>query len=197
MDAKYFADNGAAGCCDRWHGNYGSSKETVKLDISIKSVHNRIYVPLRFVSEQYGYKVGWANHTVSIQSPLYEKERVALYAGNLAAARKIAMSAMFAGGHYEPTPLQTLHRTENYDTEFLSDRTGPTPRIDKTFLYYDSGFAGPARWVRSGRVGTDGKVEQTAVKITTDGKVTDYIGTIALTLPKREKNGNSRNTASI
>lgn len=98
----------------------GASKETVRLDVPVKAVHNRIYVPLRFVSEKYGYKVDWANHTVSIESPMSDKERADLYDGDLATARQIAIKAPWqTGAKYEHMPLPTVHPYENYDNEFL------------------------------------------------------------------------------
>ncbi|QHW30933.1 copper amine oxidase N-terminal domain-containing protein [Paenibacillus rhizovicinus] len=219
--------------------SYGTDKETVKLDVSVKSVHNRIYVPLRFVSEQYGYNVAWDGHTVAIQSPLGEKVRTALYTGDLAAARKIAIDAVRSGNiHYEQSPMQKTYRTEMNDDEFLFPEgealrffaikdsqiatyyeykddflvvlwqarinpnlgdavghlltnkleasTGTMPNIDKAFLYYDNGFAGPASWVSSGRVGTDGKLVQTAY-VNDSGGVVLKDGTVSLTLPNEKR----------
>ncbi|MGV6938545.1 stalk domain-containing protein [Paenibacillus sp. CMM36] len=100
-------------------GNNSSSSGPISLDVPAKAVHNRVYVPLRFVSEQYGYKVEWKNNTVAIESPLSDKQRDALYTGDLAASRNLVMEAMFSGTHYEHTPLRTLHESEDYSTAFL------------------------------------------------------------------------------
>lgn len=78
-------------------------------------------MPLRFVSEQFGYKVGWVNHTVSIKSPLGEKELALVYAGDLAAAREIAINDMFAGDHNEHTPL----KAGSVDPHFFQVQEGP------------------------------------------------------------------------
>ncbi|QHT59811.1 copper amine oxidase N-terminal domain-containing protein [Paenibacillus lycopersici] len=217
----------------------GSSKETVKLDVPLKAVHNRIYIPLRFVSEQFGYNVAWDGHTVAIRSPLSEKARTTLYGGDLAAARKLAIEAARQSNvQYEHPPLQKTYRWEMNDDEYLfpegealrffvikdsqiatyyeyrndflvavwqgrlnpndgdavghllqdklADRTGPAPKIDKAFLYYDVGFAGSASWTSSGRAGKDGKLETTAYRNDSGGVVSTK-GTIALALPNETR----------
>ena len=93
----------------------------ILLDVSVKVVKNRVYVPLRFLSEVYGYKVNWSNNTVSIHSPLDNEQRKTLYNGDLATARKFAMASYWNSQktHYEHTPLNTLHEHEVYDTIFM------------------------------------------------------------------------------
>ncbi|GGD60981.1 hypothetical protein GCM10010911_18550 [Paenibacillus nasutitermitis] len=102
------------------HAN-GTSKETVKLDVPVKAIHNRIYISVRFASEHFGYRVDWADRTVSIKSPMSDRERANLYTGDLTTARKIVIHAKTSGGggHYEYPALETLHPTLNYDKEFL------------------------------------------------------------------------------
>ncbi|NBD26878.1 copper amine oxidase N-terminal domain-containing protein [Paenibacillus glycinis] len=97
----------------------GGSKETVRLDVPVKAVHDRIYVPLRFVSERFGYRIEWTDGTVSIKSPMSDEERKALYAGDLATARKIALKTREGGARYEKAPLQADHPTQNYNNEFI------------------------------------------------------------------------------
>lgn len=97
----------------------GGSKETVRLDVPVKAVHNRIYVPLRFVSERFGYRIEWTRGTVSIESPMSGQERKALYAGDLATARKLALKARTDGARYDNAPLPEEHPTQNYNNEFI------------------------------------------------------------------------------
>ncbi|KRE34904.1 copper amine oxidase N-terminal domain-containing protein [Paenibacillus sp. Soil522] len=208
---------------------------TISLDISVKIVNNRVYVPLRFISEQYGYKVAWENDTVSIQSPLDQNQRAKLYSGDLSTSRQVAMKAAYVDRNYAYLPLQTLHPYEDYSTAFLfpqgealrfftiegnetvtlfeykddflvvtwqahveelegnsihklledklKDRTGPTPKINKPFLYYYSAPFGDSYTVESGRIDADGKYAQTGYKRTVGGSVTDFSGTISLILP--------------
>jgi hypothetical protein len=49
--------------------------ETAELDATVTVINNRVYVPLRFLSEQYRYNVSWQNNTVSILSPLSQKRQ--------------------------------------------------------------------------------------------------------------------------
>ncbi|MNV29107.1 hypothetical protein D3C71_1203200 [compost metagenome] len=91
----------------------------VPLDVPVKTVNNRVYVPLRFVSEQYGYRVTWRDNTVSIQSPLDSSGRAKLYKGDLSTSRQIAIGAVYGGTHYEHRPLTTSHMYEDYSTAFL------------------------------------------------------------------------------
>ncbi|RUT31725.1 copper amine oxidase N-terminal domain-containing protein [Paenibacillus zeisoli] len=94
--------------------------ESIPLDVPVKTVSNRVYVPLRLISEQYGYKVTWSDHTVSIQSPLTPSGRAKLYKGDLSTSRSIAMdTALFSGAHYEHQPLTISHEQEDYSAAFL------------------------------------------------------------------------------
>jgi len=216
-------------------GTWDSSGQ-VPLDVSVKTFNNRVYVPLRFISEQYGYKVDWNNNTVSIQSPLDQNQKEELYLGDLLTSRKFVMDAMFSGiGHYEYPPLQTLHGYEDYSTIFLFpdgetlrffviegnetvtyfeyqddflvatwqahinntrgdsiqqllednliDRTGPTPKINNSFIYYSSGFMGESSWEESGQISIAGIITKTGFKRVVAGMVTDSSGTITLTRP--------------
>ncbi|WP_433945209.1 copper amine oxidase N-terminal domain-containing protein [Paenibacillus sp. SN-8-1] len=93
---------------------------TIPLDVPVRTVNNRVYVPLRLISEQYGYRVDWSNNTVSIQSPLTPSGRAKLYKGDLSTSRSIAMdTALYNGAHYEHRPLATSHEQEDYSTAFL------------------------------------------------------------------------------
>ncbi|MCQ6563546.1 copper amine oxidase N-terminal domain-containing protein [Paenibacillus mendelii] len=81
----------------------GSEMYPVKLDVSVKVLHNRVYVPLRFISEQYGYRITWANNKVAIETPLGNAAQDVLYRGDLVKAREIAKSLPL---HYPMKPLE-------------------------------------------------------------------------------------------
>lgn len=98
-------------------GRLNSSGE-ISLDVSVKIINSRVYVPLRFLSQEYGYRVAWNDNMVTIQSPLTPDQQTKLYEGDLAEAREMAMSNVWSA-HYEHTPLTTSHATERYGTTFL------------------------------------------------------------------------------
>lgn len=78
---------------DGTHVPLQSSKNTtaeVSIDVPVKNVNNRVYIPLRVVSELLGYEVHWANNTVSINSP--KSKWGNYFNGTLSEAREIAMS---------------------------------------------------------------------------------------------------------
>lgn len=64
----------------------------VPLDVTVRTIDNRVYVPLRFISQQLGYKVDYKNNTVTIKSPLSENYFAKLYSGDLSTSRQIAIS---------------------------------------------------------------------------------------------------------
>ncbi|MGO4106365.1 copper amine oxidase N-terminal domain-containing protein [Paenibacillus sp. YAF4_2] len=84
------------------------------LDVTVRIINNRVYVPLRFISQQLGYEVSYQNNTVSIESPYAGKYNENYYAqilsGDLGRSRNILVSNMGAYGlrNYEHTPLKTV-----------------------------------------------------------------------------------------
>lgn len=91
----------------------------VPLDVSVKSANNRVYVPLRFVSQQFGYQVNWGNNTVFINSPLSDSDRKTMYEGDLTASRKLVMKLSAADVHYQHKPLDVMIETEDFTRTFL------------------------------------------------------------------------------
>jgi len=89
--------------------------EIVDVSVPVKAVKKRVYLPLRFVSQQLGYRVSWDKNTVSIQSPHTEQQRKTLYEGDLDSARSIASGAM----RYELKPLNITRSPEVYDKTYL------------------------------------------------------------------------------
>lgn len=91
----------------------------LSLDVSVRIVNNRIYVPLRFISEFYGYQVGWKNNTVSIDSPLSAYQQAILYNGELAEARQFVMNMPSKVIHYVNTPIKYTNDREGTYTTYL------------------------------------------------------------------------------
>lgn len=209
--------------------------EEVPLNTSVKSLSNRVYVPLRFIAEQFGYNVNYANNTVSIQSPLNEAQRAKLYSGDLSVSRQIAIDTAYNGRNYRHTPLKTLHPYLDYSTAFLfpegealrffviegdetitlfeyeddflvatwqahfeeigldvfqqligdrlKDRTGPTPKIGKPFLYYLENPFGGSNRKESGHIDTDGSYTLIGYNNQSGGGPIEEFGTVSLVLP--------------
>ncbi|MDF2653269.1 MAG: copper amine oxidase protein [Paenibacillus sp.] len=84
------------------------------LNIPISIINSRVYVPLRFISEQLGYKVDYDNNTISILSPYagrYTENYFAqILSGDLERSRGILVGNMGAYGlsNYEHHPLKTI-----------------------------------------------------------------------------------------
>jgi hypothetical protein len=84
------------------------------LDVTVRIINNRVYVPLRFISQQLGYEVSYQNNTVSIESPYAGKYNENYYAqilsGDLGRSRNILVGNMGAYGlrNYEHPPLKTV-----------------------------------------------------------------------------------------
>ncbi|OAB41421.1 copper amine oxidase N-terminal domain-containing protein [Paenibacillus glacialis] len=92
----------------------------IDLDVSVQKEKNRIYVPLRFLSQQYGYKVNWDGKSITIKSPLSAKERMTLYEGSLQEARTLVMRMVNSSNvHYENKPLKITNDSEDFSKTFL------------------------------------------------------------------------------
>lgn len=92
----------------------------ISLDVAAKLENNRVFVPLRFLSELYGYRVDWNGKAVTISSPLSDKERKILYEGSLQQSRKLAMDKTYTSiVHYEHRPLEVTRADEDYSSTFL------------------------------------------------------------------------------
>ncbi|WP_438350222.1 stalk domain-containing protein [Paenibacillus sp. FA6] len=92
----------------------------ISLDVSAKLENNRVFVPLRFLSELYGYRINWDGKAVTISSPLNDKERKILYEGSLQQARKLAMDKTYTSiVHYEQRPLEVTREDDDYSSTFL------------------------------------------------------------------------------
>lgn len=208
----------------------------ITLDVSVKKENNRIYVPLRFLSQQYGYNVDWNGKSVFITSPLSTKERTTLYKGSLKEARTLAKDLMGTSNvHYMNKPLVVTkdgeYHSKTYifpegealrcyvlqgDTvslyEFKEDfpivtwqahlqkgdplqqfinkkftaQKGNTPKIDKEFLYYETGGSGDRLSEESGRIDLKGIKTQLGSKNSLSGEEND--GNISLVLPNEDRN---------
>ncbi|WP_054024951.1 copper amine oxidase N-terminal domain-containing protein [Bacillus sp. FJAT-28004] len=224
-----------------WIENSAASELSggVSLDVTVRIINSRVYVPLRFISQQLDYKVDYKNNTVSIHSPyagMYNENFFAqILSGDLSRSRSILSANTSAYGlrNYEHPPLKTIQPASSvaylfpegealrffliennetitffeYKADFfvvtwqahveqvegnaieqlfadnLKDRTGPTPKIKKSFLYNYYEMYGNSVW-RSGRIDVDGKYTETGYK-KEDG---DSFGTISSVLPNEVRN---------
>ncbi|MDQ0874256.1 hypothetical protein QFZ77_002915 [Paenibacillus sp. V4I3] len=86
----------------------------VWFEVSVRTINNRVYVPLRLIAEQLGYKVDYNGNIVSIQSPYagrYNENYFAqILSGDLERSRSILTANMGAYGlrNYENPPLKTI-----------------------------------------------------------------------------------------
>ncbi|AZN38307.1 stalk domain-containing protein [Paenibacillus albus] len=91
----------------------------IPLDASVMLEDGRVYIPLRLLSQTFGYKVAWKDGAVSISSPLDEAQRSTLYQGDLLHARKLVMSMMWKQVYFTHKPLITTHAHEDYSSSFI------------------------------------------------------------------------------
>lgn len=99
----------------------GKSQEYsgVMLNVPVQLIKGRVYVPLRFVSERYGYHVDWRNNAVYIDSPLDIVERSILYEGDLQAAREMIVRMPLGDIHYSEPPLKGNELDEHVSSTYL------------------------------------------------------------------------------
>lgn len=91
----------------------------IKLDSPVRIVKGRVYVPLRFLAEQFGYRVSVEGRDVRIRSPLDASQLVLLREGDLAEARRLAMSLPPELTHYAVDLLPYTHEREGYNVTCL------------------------------------------------------------------------------
>jgi hypothetical protein len=182
-------------------GNPNPSEE-IRLEVPVTIVNNRVYIPLRFISQHFGYPVSWSNNTVFIHSPMSDKKRATLYTGGLADARKLLIYLSYTEMRYQNAPLKVTFQGEDYSKTVLfpegdpmqrfldhnlKDQRGKAPTINKNFFYFGSGFFGESNWEKCGRIDSDGKITAIGSKDTYGGKVVGENGTMTLELPDEKR----------
>jgi hypothetical protein len=91
---------------------------SIALDVSVKIVNDRVYVPLRFISQLFGYQVKWGQGAVSIDSPISKWKT--WVEGGLSDSRMYAlMIPPSADLHYQHEPLNVTMQSEDYDSTYL------------------------------------------------------------------------------
>ncbi|SFS75968.1 copper amine oxidase N-terminal domain-containing protein [Paenibacillus sp. BC26] len=105
----------------------------INLDVSVKIINNRVYVPLRFLSQFYGYQVAEIGDSVIVNSPLTPSERNILYRGDLAQARKFVMNYGPKSAHFENKAIPYMHEREGFETTFFF----PIGEANRFFLITD------------------------------------------------------------
>lgn len=91
----------------------------IKLDSPVRIVKGRVYVPLRFLAEQFGYRVSVEGRDVRIRAPLDASQLALLRDGDLAEARRLAMSLPPELTHYAVDLLPYTHEREGYNVTCL------------------------------------------------------------------------------
>lgn len=84
-------------------GSADNTRKEISIDVPVKNVNSRVYIPLRVVSETLGYDVHWANNTVFINAP--KSKWGNYFHGNLDEARKIALSITSSDLQFQHKPL--------------------------------------------------------------------------------------------
>ncbi|WP_168735788.1 copper amine oxidase N-terminal domain-containing protein [Cohnella fermenti] len=67
--------------------------EAVKLGTTPKLIDGRMYVPIRFLSDTFGYVVYYSSGTVYIRDPISPAQQETLASGSLVEARKLVLTA--------------------------------------------------------------------------------------------------------
>ncbi|MDO7908637.1 copper amine oxidase N-terminal domain-containing protein [Paenibacillus sp. JX-17] len=108
------------------------NKQVMKLAAPIPMKNNRVYIPLRVLTQWYGYTVQEEGYSLSIQSPLSSNEALLLQ-GDLAKARQWVMSKGLKYAHFAHKPLPYQKEMEGSETIYLF----PTGRAAPFFLISD------------------------------------------------------------
>jgi hypothetical protein len=99
--------------------NHSNKPYKVSLDVAVRIVNNRIYIPLRFISQYYGYQIGCKDNKVFIDSPLSAYQQAILYKGELTEARQFVMNMPSKLIHYANTPLNYTNEREGIYTTYV------------------------------------------------------------------------------
>ena len=99
-------------------GNPNQS-ETFNLVAPVQKINSHVFVPLRFISEHFGYKVSWKDRAVFIESPLTAEDTEIVTKGSLESARQLMINLSQNGTHYLLKPLVTKYDNHDFSTTFL------------------------------------------------------------------------------
>ncbi|MCC3372705.1 copper amine oxidase N-terminal domain-containing protein [Cohnella sp. REN36] len=100
-------------------GAYPGQSDELALDAPARMTGGRVYVPLRLLSQTFGYPVDWQDGKVYIRSPLGADDQTVLNGGSLEHARKAAMKLALGRLHSERPALIAKHDSEYYSNTFL------------------------------------------------------------------------------
>lgn len=149
---------------------------SIKLDVPVRNVKGRIYVPLRFLSQQFGYRVTLQGKDVHIDASLSAAQLKQLREGELADARRLTLSLLPSRTHYAVALLPYTHEREGYNITYLF----PEGRSDRFFVVNgdqasyaeltENGWI--VKWQAHIPVG-----EADTIELLWQNKVTDQVGT--------------------
>ncbi|WP_158629937.1 copper amine oxidase N-terminal domain-containing protein [Cohnella sp. AR92] len=95
----------------------------LKLTSVPKIINGRMYVPIRFLSETFGYVVYYSGGTVFIRPPINPADQATLTSGSLEDARQLMIKLVFGSAlRSEPEPLKPNHTSEYYGFSYLFPR---------------------------------------------------------------------------
>ncbi|WP_372660689.1 copper amine oxidase N-terminal domain-containing protein [Cohnella sp.] len=100
----------------RWYSEYCCE---IDLSTPVKRIKNRVYIPIRFLSQHLGYQVDWKNNMVIIRSPLSANDRTTLYEGDLQAARELMIKMSYSSMHTAQSPLEVIGNHEGFFMTYL------------------------------------------------------------------------------
>ncbi|MWC27890.1 copper amine oxidase N-terminal domain-containing protein [Paenibacillus sp. MMS18-CY102] len=90
------------------------------LHATVRVANNQVYVPVRFLSDFYGYQLTTKDGRVTINSPFSQYEQQLLSTGELASARKYVMGKALRNEHFANKPIPSLPKQwEGYSTTYL------------------------------------------------------------------------------
>lgn len=110
--------------------NKAGRSNKMTLDVPVKMLNKRVYVPLRFLAQFYGYQVAATGDAVSVNSPLSQNEQDLLYRGELDKAREMVMDVGPMTAHYAHNPIPYTHEREGFENTFLF----PIGEADRFYL---------------------------------------------------------------
>lgn len=91
----------------------------LELDAPVRLVEGRVYVPLRFLSQFFGYRVAADGTSVSVDAPLSAEEINLLENGDLAEARQFVMDRATQSAHYAEAPIPYVSEREGFEFTYL------------------------------------------------------------------------------
>ncbi|EFM10476.1 copper amine oxidase domain protein [Paenibacillus curdlanolyticus YK9] len=146
------------------------------LHAPVRVVNDQVYVPVRFLSDFYGYQITAKDGMLTINSPFSQYEQQLLSTGELASVRRLVMDKASRKLHFANAPIPYLPKQrEGYSTTYLF----PVGEANRFFLLFEDtvwfcerqGDFFVVTWEANIPVGTDDMAH-----LLLNGEVTDATG---------------------